>query len=659
MHGAADGKGCVGAISRTHSQPKSIKPYTMCGIAGIIQSSGRPVDAAHLTAMATAMSHRGPDDAGTWQHDNTGLAHRRLSIIDIAGGHQPMISRDGRVAVVFNGEIYNHRTLRRQLENRGRVFATQCDTEVLLHLYQEYGTGMLDRLEGMFAFAVIDTAQRQLLLARDRFGQKPLFYFRHADMLAFASELQALHALPAFNRELRLQSIHDYLTYQYVPSPYTIYQHVLRLPPGSFILQDIDTSTAAEPQRYWYPRPVDSDSKAPPFPEAAKQLRELLAAAVEKRLMSDVPLGAFLSGGIDSTVITGLMAQVSRQPVRTCSIGFTDTEYDERSYAALAARHAATIHSEAIAKADDFDAVVRLVRHCGEPFADSSILPTYLLSRFTREHVTVALSGDGADELFGGYYRYTLMDSLKHMDAVPASCRRAGAAAIHALFREGANERRLTSRLRRTARTAAAPGDERYLAILSRVTEEEKQALYGPRMAAASLYSSATALFSGCSSDLECPDDGRRSALVDLHSYLPGDILTKVDTASMACSLEVRSPFLDHHVAEFALSLPWSYKQYHGTRKRILTAACQDLLPPQIRHRRKMGFGVPLAAWFRASWQPHLHDILEDDTARGRGFFRPDSVSVLISEHVSGRRDHSYLLFSLLMFELWHREFLD
>ena len=623
----------------------------MCGIAGILNTDGSPVDEGALRAMAQAMQHRGPDDEGVWVGGCVGLAHRRLSIIDLADGHQPMGNEAGTTWVCFNGEIYNHLDLRRELQARGAVFRTQCDTEVLLHLYDAAGEAMLEQLVGMFAFAVYDVPRRRLLLSRDRLGQKPLLYFRRGKSLAFASEMHALRRAPGFPADIRPQSVHDYLTYQYVPCPHTIYDGVRKLPPATYVTCQQDSVGEPQPKPYWS---LTYAAKARlSLAESADKLRGLLRQAVRMRLMSDVPLGAFLSGGIDSTVTVGLMSEAMGEPVETFTIGFSEAKYDERRFAASAASRFGTRHHVRLGYPSDFAVVRKLVRHYGEPYSDASMLPTYLLSGFARERVTVSLSGDGADELFGGYYRYLAMGYARLLDLLPLAIRGPLASSLLRHLPPRREERTLTSRLRRIVQLAmSGSAPSRYLDLINRAPEAVKHSLYGPVMRDAELapsYAAMRGLFSACTS--LHPTEAVSEA--DVHSYLPGDILTKVDIASMAHSLEVRSPFMDHRVVEFAATLPWSHKQRRGARKRVLREACADLIPAELARRPKMGFGVPIARWFRGEWRQVLQDVLTDPCVGKHGFLDPEAVGTLISEHGSGTADHSYGLWALLLFQLW------
>ncbi len=629
----------------------------MCGICGLFNANGAPVDRRALAAMTSALVHRGPDAGGLWVGGAFGLGHRRLSIIDLAGGRQPMRLPERGLTLAYNGEVYNFRELRTRLEQRhGVVFRTRSDTEVLLHLYALRGPEMLEELNGMFAFALVDEPNRTLFLARDRLGQKPLFYFFRDGCLAFASELEALMHAPGFPREIRPQAVHDYLAFQYVPAPDTIYRGVRKLPPAHCLEVSYGQERAPEPRRYWRLRFGAPGKFAGTFAEAADCLRELLTDAVRLRLVSDVALGAFLSGGMDSSITVGLMSRLLERPVETFTIGFPEGKYDERRFAEAAATAFATHHHCRVVDPRDFGVIRRLVRRYGEPFSDASMLPTSLLAEFTRSKVTVALSGDGADELFGGYYRYTVMNAARVFDFLPLALRTPLIRALLRALPPRIEERTWTGRLRRVLELGrSAHPARRYHDLISRFSETLKHRVYGPALADADLAPSWTVLERALAA-ATAPHPVERIAEVDVHTYLPGDILTKVDIASMAHSLEVRSPFLDPRVVEFAAGLPWEYKQGRGRRKRILRAAFADLAPGEILRRSKMGFGVPLARWFRGEWAGLLREVLLDPAVRRAGWFRPDAVEGLITEHVERRTDHSYALWALLLFELWRRE---
>jgi len=628
----------------------------MCGITGIINNSDNRVEEL-IHNMTDAIWYRGPDDSGYLIDDNVALGHRRLSIIDLDNGHQPMYNADKTIAIVFNGEIYNHNGLRSELEKNGCTFKTRCDTEVIIALYEKYGKECIEKLNGMFAFCIYDLRQGKLLLARDRMGQKPLFYYHDDKKLIFASTLRALKQNPDVPREYNYQSIHDYLSLQYIPSPHSIYQKVFKLPPAHFIEFDINAGSM-KVESYWC---VDfserSKVKKLTFSNAKMQLRELLTRSVKRRLMSDVPYGAFLSGGLDSSIITGIMMELCDEPVKAFTIGFNETQYDERAYAEKVvqkfnsdSKHPLEYYVKVV-NAQDFEVVKKLVRHCGEPYSDASILPTYFLSEFTRKHVTVALSGDGADELFAGYERYLLMHYSKYSDIMPLFLRKFFFG-LPAKMLSNKGDRSFVGRLQRTLKSVAAVKDERYIDIISRFNEILKSTLYGERFANFSFTPSVDVI----SSVYGNTSGERRVEKImetDLHTYLPGDILTKVDIASMASSLEVRSPFMDHEVVEFAASLPLKFKQRRISRKHILKEAFSDMIPNEVMNRSKKGFGVPLHTWFRGPWREQLQEHLLEGQLVKNDFFRKDALEKLLNSHLSGKTDNSYPLWSMLILELF------
>ncbi len=617
----------------------------MCGIAGWVAPRGAQPDEGVLRAMGEAMAHRGPDDATVKTYGPAGFSFRRLSIIDVAGGAQPIADESGRRHVILNGEIYNFLEIRRELEEKGHRFTTSSDVEVVVHGYEVWGDEIVERLRGMFALALWDEERKRLLLARDRFGKKPLLYFESAGSIVFASEFRALLAHPAVPRQASLEAIHHYLTYQYVPAPFTAFEGVRKLPPGHLLVFENGRSRL---RPYWRLR------SQPPLPldeeEAAREVRRLLTDAVRMRLMSEVPLGAFLSGGIDSSTVVALMASFGR--VRTFSIGFEETDYDETPFAREVAERFGTDHLEFFVKPDAAEVIPSLVDHYGEPFADSSALPTYYLSRLTAQHVTVALSGDGGDELFAGYHRYRYLPEAD--DPEEASAPRPARAILARVI-----EKLGPARARVAARTIGKSVLEEYGRMMSYFRPEEKETLYAPelwdRLRANDSYDLLYHRFAETDGD----DFLGRVLLVETQTYLPDDLLVKVDIASMAHSLEVRAPFLDHVLAEFVFRLPSRFKLKDSVGKRLLRRAVGDLLPESILGRRKMGFGVPLTAWFRGDLLPLLHETLISEPARRRGWFREDTVRGLIDDHAGGRADHSPRLWALLMLETWFQRFID
>ena len=622
----------------------------MCGIAGIIRRDGLPVKEEILHRISETMRDRGPDGEGFFTDGSAALVHRRLSIIDLEGGAQPIANEDNTILTVVNGEIYNYRELTSALMSRGHRFRTHSDSECVLHAYEEYGEAFPEFLEGMFALAVLDLRENKLLLARDRAGQKPLFYYSDSRLFAFASEMNALKQIPGLQFELDRNALGAYLTYMYYPCGSTVYQAVRKLLPGTLLVLGADRNPVI--RSYWprsrrmpEPSPLDYDA-------AADRLYELVTDSVRAHLAADVPLGVFLSGGLDSTIIAHAAAQIpSPSPLQCFSIGFEDPAYDEsvqarENYECLrttACRKMEFFHK--IVRPDEFPVLEKLLSRCGEPYADSSILPTHLLCRFARERVTVALSGDGADELFGGYERYLAMGALGRLDEFLSESRRQRLFGFAArLLPSAGGDRTAPARLKRLLIAASRSASERYLSILSPFTAEEKQELCCFELSSET--DPMNAYFE------EFPPV-RAAELFDFKNYLPDDILVKTDRASMAVSLEVRAPFLDRKVVEFAMSLPESYKMQGMHRKRILADAFRGCYPEGLDTMRKRGFGIPLASWFRTAWkEPLCSYLLEGKGVNEFGLFRRDVVERWVREHGSRRADHSKKLYTLLAFEL-------
>ncbi len=615
--------------------------------------------------MTDVLRHRGPDDSGTHISDfklraaygavpGVALGHRRLSVIDVAGGHQPLSNEDGTIWIVFNGEIYNHHALRQRLEGAGHVFRTHSDTEVIVHLYEDEGLGFLHHLNGMFALAIWDERQRRLVVARDRLGKKPLYYRREPQRLLFASELKSLLQVPGVERQVDPQALDEYLTYQYVPHPRTIFRGLCKLPPGHYGLY-VDGRWMT--QRYWSP---DFNAQSSlPLGEAVEQVRELLTSAVQMRLEAEVPLGVFLSGGIDSALIVGLMQQLSSQPVKTFTIGFPQPEFDETAAARAVANRLGTEHHEFRVEPQGAEVLEKLAWHYDEPFGDSSAVPTYYVSKLTRQHVTVALSGDGGDELFAGYQRYRAVELAAWYDRLPRAMRRALTAPDWGRISLKGSQR---SRLRRAGRLLEALSfgpQRRYLEWVCVFNEARRASLYSDefleQLPNSDPYHFLDDAFGRCSRR----DPVTQASLVDLVTYLPCDLMTKVDIASMAHGLECRAPLLDYRLVELAASLPIDYKLRLGRGKRLLRLAFPELLPPSVTRLPKMGFGVPLAAWFRGELRDFGHDLLLAPATLARGYFRPEAIEQLWSEHQSGLFDHGHRLWSLVVLELWHRQWCD
>jgi len=606
--------------------------------------------------MISALRHRGPDDWGAWSDDACALGHRRLSIIDLSeAGRNPLANEDGSIQITFNGEIYNFQSLRRELEGLGHRFRTQTDTEVIVYAYEQWGTDALKRLRGMFAFGIWDRRRRRLFLARDRVGKKPLFYARSGGRFLFASELQALVQDRDLPREIDLNAIDAYLTWGYVPAPATAFAGVSKLPPAHFLTLDLKNGEPEiKVERYWsldYTHKLDVGEE-----EASELVRDELTEAVRLRMTSDVPLGAFLSGGIDSSIVVGLMSGLSDRPVKTFSIGFEEAAYDESEHARRVAARFGTDHHEFIVQPDALAVLPTLVRHYGEPYADSSAVPTFYVSQLTRRHVTVALNGDGGDESFAGYERYLGNRVAERVRSIPGSA--PAARALSRLLPDSIDPKSHLRRAKRFLSVAAREMPARYGRWLTFFDEEAKARLYSREFRERLNGARPAKWFESLFEESRGLDPVDAAMSVDVRSYLPYDLLVKVDITSMANSLEARSPFLDHKVMELAARLPSKMKLKGRESKYLLKRAFADLLPPENVNRRKMGFGVPVGEWFRGPLKPLLSDALFSEQAARRGYFQPAEARRLFSDHVERRSDHGFALWNLLMLELWHREFI-
>ena len=624
----------------------------MCGIAGIVcLSPDARVNPDELRAMADALRHRGPDAEGYYvdPRGRCGLAFRRLSIIDLATGNQPIANARAGVTAVFNGEIYNFRSLRADLERRGHAFHTQGDAEAIVHAFEEHGADTWPLLHGMFAIALWDGPRGELWLARDRFGKKPLTYAVHDGRLYFASEAKAILALPHVPRVLDPQSLHRYLLFQYVPAPHSIYRGFGKLLPGHAMRVRAGESNELQQRAFWRPPQFATDDNdsgtVRDAREAARALETQLIRAVEKRLISDVPLGAFLSGGLDSSLVVALMHRLGVSPLRTFSIGFDDARYDETSYARLVAAHFETEHHEQRVTPDATDVLDTLAHHYDEPFGDSSAIPTYYVSRYTRQFVTVALTGDGGDEAFAGYDRYFAARAAARVDWLPRSLR----AAVSSLA-QGIPHGRPKSRFNRAYRFLSAmkdSGARRYLSWVN-VFSPELLTAYRDDWRQRLNFDEPLAWFDGLYA-AGTGDALARANHADLQSYLPYDLLTKVDIASMACSLECRCPLLDHELFAFAADLP----PRHRVGKRLLRDVAATMLPLGVLNRPKMGFGVPVGQWFRGPLAGLIRDRLLRPEALAQRIFCGDWLRALLDSHLSGRATHEHRLWALLMLELW------
>ena len=617
----------------------------MCGIAGIVRWDGQPASSASVQSMCDVIRHRGPDDEGLYAVGPAAIGMRRLSIIDLDTGHQPISNEDGTVWVVFNGEIYNFKELRRDLEQRGHRLRTTGDTETIVHLYEEYGPDLVDRLRGMFAFAVWDTRERQLLLARDRVGIKPLFYARMHGALAFGSELKCLLQLPEVSRRLSWPAVGHLFAFLTTPANQSIVEGVQKLEPGHRAILRRDGHLRVE--RYWNVEfaPDEAASEA----ELVARLRDELREAVDLHMRSDVPVGAFLSGGIDSSAVVSQMRGMTPGPIKTFSIGFTEASHNEAEHARLVATTFGTEHHELILEPQSLDVAERLAWHLDEPFGDSSAIPTYMVAKLAAEHVKVVLSGDGGDEVFGGYQKYLVEQRELKFDRVPRPLRRVLAVVGDALP-EGTTGRNFLRHL-------GYEGGRRYIDAQTMFGLPEQEQLLRPdafeEIRAHDPVLGALSVFRGCTGAWQ-------STLqhFDLQTYLPQDILTKVDRMTMAHSLEARPPLVDHKLIEFAARVPASYALRGRTTKYLFKQAMRGILPTSIIDRPKQGFAVPLARWFRGDWSGYVRDILFSDAARGRGVLQPRYVEQLLSLH-NGGRDLDQQIWTLLSFEQWCRTFLD
>jgi asparagine synthase (glutamine-hydrolysing) len=636
--------------------------HTMCGIAGIVDLKNRPIEHATLHRMCDALQHRGPDAEGYHWNGHAGLGQRRLSIIDLAGGAQPMSNEDGTVWVTFNGEIYNFQVLREELTLLGHRFATDSDTEVIIHAYEEYGYGCCEHLDGMFAFAIWDQRNQVLFLARDRVGKKPLVFTETGGQFIFASELQALVRHPAVKRQLDPTSIDDYLTYGYVAAPKTIYRNVFKLPPACYLVLKVapsgDGSRDVQIQRYWH---LKYSPKAKlGEKDAIDGLQAALTQAVRLRMIADVPLGALLSGGVDSSLIVALMSQLSTRPIKTFSIGFDDAGFNELPYARMVADRYKTDHHELIVRPNALEILPTLIRHYGEPYADSSAIPSYYVAKLTREHVTVALNGDGGDECLGGYDRYLGVALLKTYQRLPAFLRAGLIEPMLSMVGDGKNSPR--GRLRQAKRlvqSAKMSVPSCYLRWLTFFTPEQKKNLYSPEFAHDLNGHDSEKWFHSLYSEVDHGEQLDTLLASDVQSYLPNDLLVKMDIASMANSLETRSPFLDHHVMEYCAVLPSHYKRRGTTLKYLLKKLGDALLPRQVMYRRKMGFGVPMGKWLKHELRQEVEDSLLSPESRTRPYFDQGEIHRIMASHCEGSGDHSFRLWALYWLEMWMREFGD
>jgi len=626
----------------------------MCGITGFIskeKNSLREKREILLGKMCGVITHRGPDEQGTLVRERAALGMRRLSIIDVKSGQQPIYSEDGNLAIVFNGEIYNFQEVKKELEALGHRFKTNSDTETIVHAYEEFGSDCLEKLRGMFAFAIWNFREETLFIARDRVGKKPLFYsLTGAGNFVFGSELKTLLAHGEIEKAIDFGALDAYLTFGYVPEEFCIFKNVRKLAPGHFL---IFKNGKVHVEKYWdfsYRQTTNIKTED----EYTEALREQIKDAVNVRLISEVPLGAFLSGGVDSSTIVAMMSEISAMPVKTFSIGFHEDSFNELKYARVAAKHFNTEHHEFVVTPDLVDIVDELVWHFDEPFSDSSALPTFMVSKMAREFVTVVLSGDGGDELFAGYTRYVI------------DKKRSGLASLPKALRQGVLQR-MSEKLPHGARgknylyNVSLDTIDRYIDSVSQFNTPRKKSLYSKDFQA-KLNGGFGAAERGFKQFAESVATGNaidNLLYLDSKTYLPGDILTKVDRMSMANSLEARAPLLDHKLIEFVVGIPPELKMKGLETKYILKKAMEGIVPREILYREKQGFGVPIGDWINSQLRERIHADLSDRRTLERGYFEKSYVQILLDEHSKNRRDHSHALWLLWMLELWHRKFID
>lgn len=619
----------------------------MCGICGIVTlDPGMSVKRDDLVAMRDTMVHRGPDDAGIFIERNVGLGHRRLSIIDLSTGHQPMTNEDGKVIIVFNGELYNYLGLRDQLLARGHVFTTHSDTEVIIHAYEQYGENCLEHFRGMFVFAIWDSRRQQLFIARDRLGKKPLYYAQWGDTFLFASEIKGILAHPAAHREMDLDALDLYFGFRYVPGPRTMFKGIAKLLPGHFLrIRDNVASTS----EYWDFSTIQTRCIAPKVAE--EEFAELLKESVRLRLMSDVPLGVFLSGGIDSSAVVALMSEIVSEPIKTFSVGYTgDTEENEFEYARMVANLFETDHHEFRLTADDFLGFLpKLVWHLDEPIADASTIPLFFISQLAKEHVTVVLSGEGADEMLGGYYIYKKMLLLESFHSIPGSGLLSYATSL-------AGRLLGNRKIERYADLLRLPLEQRYAGVSQVFTEAERNSLFNGRGGVIPL--ALAEVVSPYYERVKNRQPLDRMLYLDTKVWLPDDLLMKADKMTMATSVELRVPFLDHVLVEYAASLPVSYKIRGGETKYLLKHAMESRLPKSLLYRTKKGFPVPISRWLREK-ADGVREVLLDGASANREYFESSFLERIIRDHEQTQTDMSDLLWPFLVFEYWHQAYMQ
>ena len=627
----------------------------MCGIAGWInlkQSKENHTESV-LHSMCERIVHRGPNSEGLWLDDTVALGMRRLSIIDLHTGDQPVFNCDKSVIVMMNGELYNYREVRAELEKKGHRFTTKSDTEILPHLYEEYGEDLVDHLNGMYAFSLWDTRKKKLIIARDRFGEKPLYYGVFEGKLIYASEPKAMLAHPSVKPELDLDALRHYLSYDYVPAPMSIYKGISKLPAAHMLtVENGEIKTRRYWNMSWSAKPTSS------IDDKVAELRDLLSDAVRMRLVSDVPLGILLSGGIDSSTVAAFATQHATERVKTFSIGFEEDSFDESKYARQVAKYLDTEHyEEKLSATTAGDLISEIGAWLDEPLSDGSLIPTFLLAQFVRKHVTVALGGDGGDELFAGYPMYYAHTVAAKYTRVPSLIRKGVIEPVVKRLPVSTKNMSFDYKAKRFVRGANLDTVERHHSWFGSFSREEQTQFLTPEILAASdgdIYRGPRELLALCDATTEI----EQMQFLDINYYMAEDILTKVDRAAMAVSLETRAPFLDPRVGQFAASLPLEYKLNGKSGKHILRLAMADLLPASILHRPKKGFGIPIAEWLKGRLNPLMHDLLSPTRLKEQGIFDADYVQKLITEHQRGTASHHKQLWTLLVFQLWYDNFM-
>ncbi|RMH37836.1 MAG: asparagine synthase (glutamine-hydrolyzing) [Nitrospirae bacterium] len=628
----------------------------MCGIAGLMYRDGGRVSHQTVARMCETLVHRGPDDQGIFVDRQIGIGMRRLNVIDLVSGHQPIANENEQIWVVFNGEIYNFQDLRMELENRGHKFRTHSDTETIVHAYEEYGPECVSKFNGMFAFAIWDSQRQRVMLARDRVGVKPLYYALDDRRLVFGSELKAILASKEVTTTLDPEALDTFLTFEYIPAPLSIFREIRKLPAGHWLLIDDHQVTL---HRYWdLERRAESDCRKPSWDEWQEEFLALFKDAVRLRLISDVPLGAFLSGGVDSSAVVAFMKELTDQPVKTFSIGFDDPSYNELPYARQVATTLHTAHREHIIKPDIVHLTHQLLKYLDEPLADVSVFPTFLVSKLARQEVTVSLSGDGGDELFAGYEWYVAQQVDRYYQRLPAAVRTRVMPRLCRLIPPSEHKKGFINKLKRFIEGASLDPQLQHFRWCLFLSNEKRQACYHPDFFATLADHDACDRFLHYLQHHARADWLWRDQFADIKTYLVDDVLTKVDRMSMANSLEVRTPFLDYRVVEFAARMPSRWKLHRLETKHFLKKALASRLPTPILYRKKEGFSIPMKNWLKRELRPLMEDVLSSDRLKREGVFNPEYVETMKREHLAGSANWSHELWALMMFEMWRDHYL-